>query len=180
VLVSERYARAHGLKPAWIRGLGQNSETLWMGQRVGARSVGDHADADALAVAFDIAYDQAGVKDPASQVDVAEIYAPFSSTELHVVEAAGLAKKGQTAAMLKDGHFHLGSEGVVVNPSGGVQCTNPISVTGVVRLGEVANQVLGRAGERQVENARVGIASAIGGDHQFYSTMVVCSDLEEI
>jgi acetyl-CoA C-acetyltransferase len=180
VLISERYAKKNGLKPAWIRGLGQNSETYWMGNRVGPKAVGDHADADALAVAFQRAYDQAGITNPSEQVDVAEIYAPFSSVELHVIEAAGLAEKGKSPAALANGDYTLGGNGVTVNPSGGTQCTNPIAVTGLIRVGEAANQVLGQAGAHQVQGARVAIASAIGGDHQFYSTMVICSDLEEI
>jgi acetyl-CoA C-acetyltransferase len=53
-------------------------------------------------------------------------------------------------------------------------------VTGVIRVGEAANQVLGKSGPIQVPGARVATASAIGGDHQFYSTMVICTDLKEI
>lgn len=180
VLISERYARERGLKPAWIRGIGQNSETYWMGDRVGPKAVGDHADADALAVAFQRAYDQAGIVDPNRQIDVAEIYAPFSSVELHVIEAAGFAAKGKSPIALANGDYTLGGSGVTINPSGGTQCTNAIAVTGLVRVGEAVNQVMGKAGAHQVEGARVAVASAIGGDHQFYSTMVISSDLEEI
>ena len=100
VLVSERYAKAHGLTPAWIRGIGQNTETFWMGNRVGPTAASDHGDADALAVAFQVAYTQAGITDPRSQIDVAEIYSPFSSVELHVIEAAGLADKGKAPLAL--------------------------------------------------------------------------------
>lgn len=180
VLVSERYATAHGLKAAWIRGIGQNTETYWMGDRVGPKAVGDHADADALATAFQRAYDQAGITNPRNQIHAAEIYAPFSSVELHVIEAAGLAAKGAAPIHLAAGEFALGSDGVVVNPSGGVLCSNPIAVTGTVRVAEAALQVLGRAGDHQVPGASVAVASAIGGDHQFYSVMVLTNDLEEI
>jgi len=177
VVASERWVADRGLEDqtAWITGVGQNVETFWMGDRMGPKATQDHADADALAVAFDRAYAQAGVVDPASEIDVAEVYAPFSSVELHVIEAAGLCEKGGSPAALREGRFHLGSDGPVVNPSGGVLCTNPIAVTGLVRAGEVALQLTGRAGERQVPGARVGIASAIGGDHQFYATMVLAT-----
>lgn len=180
VLVSERYAKAHGLQAAWIRGIGQNTETYWMGDRVGQKALGDHADADALATAFERAYKQAGVTNAREQIDVAEIYAPFSSVELHVIEAAGLSGKGQAPQDLADGRFALGDGGTIVNPSGGVLCANPIAVTGTIRVGEAANQVLGRSGGHQVPDARIAVASAIGGDHQFYSTMVLSTDLEEI
>jgi acetyl-CoA C-acetyltransferase len=176
VLVSERYAKANGLRPAWIRGIGQNTETYWMGDRVGPKCTGDHGDADGLATAFHRAYRLAGVTDPVHEVDVAEIYAPFSSVEFHVIEAP----KGAAPARIARGEFELGANGCVVNPSGGVLCANPISVTGVVRVAEAALQVQGRAGAHQVEGARVAIASAIGGDHQFYSAMVLSNDLEPI
>jgi len=180
VLVSEKYAKEHNLQPAWIRGIGQNTETFWMGDRVGPKHRGDHADAVSLEEAFQTAYEMAGVTDPKTQVDVAEVYAPFSSVELHVIEAAGLAERGGAPALLREGKFRLGNEGTVVNPSGGTLCSNPIAVTGTIRVGEAANQVRGRAGAIQVPGARVAVASAIGGDHQFYSTMVLSTDLEEI
>jgi acetyl-CoA C-acetyltransferase len=180
IVASEDFIERTGRSAAWIRGLGQNTETFWMGDRVGDAHIGDHADADALAVAFERAYAQAGVTDPRTQIDVAEIYSPFSSVEFHVIEAAGLCDRGQAPARLAEGAFHLGAEGVVVNPSGGTQCTNPIAITGTVRVIEAASQVLGRAGERQVAGANVAIASAIGGDHQFYSTFVIANHLDPI
>jgi len=180
VLVSERYAKAHGLKAAWIRGMGQNTETFWMGDRVGPMAIGDHGDADGLATAFQRAYAQAGITDPRTQIHVAEVYAPFSCVELHLIEAAGFAAKGAAPRHLAAGEFALGSDGVIVNPSGGTLCSNPIAVTGTVRVAEAALQVLGRAGGHQVPGASVAVASAIGGDHEFYSTMVLTNNLEEI
>jgi acetyl-CoA C-acetyltransferase len=180
VLASEDWIRRNGRSAAWIRGIGQNTETFWMGDRVGSHAVGDHADAPALATAFQRAYDMAGLTDVRSQVHAAEVYAPFSSVELHVIEAAGLAARGEAPKHIANGEFRLGQGGPVVNPSGGTQCSNPIAVTGAIRVGEAATQVLGKAGDRQVPDARVAIASAIGGDHQYYSTMVLADSLEEI
>lgn len=180
VIVSGDVARRLGRPVAWVRGIGQNSETFWMGDRVGPAADGDHADADALELAIVRAYEQAGITDPRAQIDVAELYAPFSSVELHVIEAARLAAKGESFRRIADGEFALGSEGTVVNPSGGTLCTNPIAVTGLVRAAEVALQVTGRAEQRQVPGADVGLATAIGGDHQFYASMVLANHLERI
>lgn len=183
VIVSEEFAQRTGKEVAWIRGIGQNSETFWMGDRVGPKATGDHADADALEEAIVRSYRQAGVTDPRSQIDVGELYAPFSSVELHAIEAAQFCEKGESFRRIADGEFALGAEGTslpVVNPSGGTLCTNPIAVTGLVRAAEVALQVTGRAGDRQVEGADVGLATAIGGDHQFYASMVLSNHLEEI
>lgn len=180
VLMSEDAARRSGRPVAWVRGIGQNSETFWMGDRVGPKATGDHADADALATAIERSYAQAGVTDPIAQIDVAELYAPFSSVELHAIEAAGLCAKGESFGRIADGEFGLGAHGPVVNPSGGTLCSNPIAVTGLVRAAEVALQVTGRAGERQVPGAGVGVATAIGGDHQFYASMVIANHLDPI
>ena len=180
VLMSEEMARRSGRPVAWIRGIGQNSETFWMGDRVGPKAQGDHADADGLKLAIQRAYSQAGVTDPRKQIDVAELYAPFSSVELHAIEAAQLCEKGGSFGRIAAGEFALGAEGPIVNPSGGTLCSNPIAVTGLVRAAEVALQVTGRAQLRQVPDANVGLATAIGGDHQFYAAMVLANHLKEI
>jgi acetyl-CoA C-acetyltransferase len=180
LLVSKDMAARLNRPVAWIRGIGQNTETFWMGDRVGPRAVGDHGNVAALAAAFQRAYARAGVTDPASQLQAAEIYAPFSSTELHVIEAAGLCPHGEAYKRLADGEFTFGAGTTVVNPSGGVLCTNPIAVTGLVRAAEASLQVLGRAEDRQVDGATAAVASAIGGDHQIYAAMVIANHLERI
>ncbi len=172
VLASEDYIRRHNLEAVWITGVAHCSESYYLGDRMGKGFVADHADAHALAESFKSAYRMAGIKDPASQVDVAELYAPFSNTEFHAIEAAGLAKLGESPRMVREGYFQLGGK-TPVNPSGGTLCTNAIAVTAMVRVAEAALQVWGRAGARQVQGAKVGIASGNGGDHQFFGTMVV-------
>jgi acetyl-CoA C-acetyltransferase len=114
----------------------------------------------------------AGIEKPQKQVHVAELYAPFSNTEFHAIEAAGLAGLGESVAQVRAGRFTLGGE-IPVNPSGGTLCTNAIAVTAMVRVMEIVQQVRGTAGAHQAKGARVGIASGNGGDHQFFGTMVV-------
>lgn len=172
IFCSEERARRLPGPRAWVAGVGNCAETYFMGDRMGPRAVHDHADADALAEAIARAYRQAGIGDPRREIDVAELYAPFSNIELHAIEAAGLADKGQAGPWLDRGEFHLGSR-QPVNPSGGVLCANPIAVTAMVRVAEAALQVMGRAGERQVPGARTALATGIGGDHQFYGAMVL-------
>lgn len=180
VLASQDYIERAGLSAAWIRGIGQSSETFWMGDRLGPKATGDHADAPGLREAIYRAYDQAGITDPTRQIDVAEIYAPFSNVELHAIEAAGFCGLGESFGRIAEGEFAFGSDGPIVNPSGGVLCTNPIAVTGLVRVAESALQVTRRAGDRQVDDADVALATAIGGDHQFYAATVIVNHLEEI
>jgi acetyl-CoA C-acetyltransferase len=172
VLASEKYIKDRNLDAVWITGVGHCSETYYLGDRMGQGYTADHADAYALGHAFKRAYRMAGITDPQKQVDVAELYAPFSNTEFHSIEAAGVADLGQSVGDLRNGRFNIGGE-IPVNPSGGVLCTNAIAVTAMIRVAEVALQVRGTAGEHQVKGARVGIASGNGGDHQFFGTMVV-------
>lgn len=172
VLASEKYIKDRKLDAVWITGVGHCSESYYIGDRMGNGFTADHADAFALKGSFERAYRMAGISDPQKQVDVAELYAPFSNTEFHSIEAAGLAAPGESPAQLKQGRFTLGGE-LPVNPSGGTLCTNAIAVTAMIRVAEVALQVAGRAGGHQVKGARVGIASGNGGDHQFFGTMVV-------
>jgi len=172
VLASERYIKERNLDAVWITGVGHCSETYYIGDRMGHGQLADHADAYALGRSMQRSYKMAGITEPKRQVHVAELYAPFSNTEFHSIEAAGLAEIGQSPAMVREGQFKIG-HGIPVNPSGGTLCTNAIAVTAMIRVAEVALQVWGRAGGHQVEGARVGIASGNGGDHQFFGTMVV-------
>ena len=172
VLASERYIKERNLQAVWITGVGHCSETYYIGDRMGEGYTADHADAYALKGAIDRAYRMAGITSPREQVDVAELYAPFSNTEFHSIEAASLAELGQSPAMLREGQFQLGGN-IPVNPSGGVLCTNAIAVTAMVRAAEVALQVWNRAGGHQVAGAKRGVASGNGGDHQFFGAMVI-------
>ena len=172
VLASEKYIKDRKLDAVWITGLGHCTETYYLGDRMGRSFTADHADAYALGESFKRSYKMAGITDPGKQVHVAELYSPFSNTEFHAIEAAGLAGLGQSVAGVREGRFSIGGA-IPVNPSGGTLCTNAIAVTAMIRVAEVALQVRGTAGGHQVKGARVGIASGNGGDHQFFGTMVV-------
>ncbi|MDY7545265.1 thiolase family protein [Glaciimonas sp. CA11.2] len=172
ILASEKYIKDRNLDAVWITGLGHCSESYYIGDRMGNDFLADHADAFALSRSFERTYKMAGITDPQKQIHVAELYAPFSNTEFHSIESAGLAKIGTSVEQLKEGRYTIGGE-IPVNPSGGTLCTNAIAVTAMIRVAEVALQVWGKAGAHQVKGARVGVASGNGGDHQFFGTMVI-------
>ena len=173
VLASEAFVRANKLDAVWITGLAHCAETYWMGDRMGNDPTAEHAEAHALRRSFERSYRMAGITDPTRQVHVAELYAPFSNTEFHAIDAAGLvARSGDSVPLLRAGVFDLSGQ-LPVNPSGGTLCTNAIAVTAMARVAEVALQVWGRAGAHQAKGARLGIASGNGGDHQIFGTMVI-------
>jgi len=176
VLHSKDRAQRLGRPVAWIKGLASCAETYYMGDRMGPRAAHDHAESDALRTAASQAYAMAGIRDPTTEIDVAELYAPFSNTELHAIQDVCLCERGEVARLLEADHFSL--EGPQpVNPSGGVMCANPIAITALVRVAEAALQVMGRAQTRQVPGARKAAATGIGGDHQFFGVMVVDNEL---
>ena len=162
--------------PAWISGIAMAGETYYIGDRLQPSARGyDYGDAEALAVAAEHAYAMAGITDPRSQIDAVETYASFTPVEIHNAEALGLADLGTAAALFDEGYFDLdGAQ--PLNPSGGVICTNPISVTAMVRFVEAVLQVQGRAGAHQVPDAKTVVATGAGGSHQFFNVAVVTSE----
>jgi len=162
--------------PAWISGLSMAGETYYIGDRLQTSERGyDYGDAEALAVAAEHAYAMAGITDPRTQIDAVESYASFTPVEIHNAEALGLADLGTAGPLFAEGYFDLDGE-IPFNPSGGVICTNPISVTAMVRFVEAVLQVQGRAGAHQVPGAKTVVASGAGGSHQFFNVAVVTSE----
>lgn len=175
VVSSDDSVEEHGLNPAWITGVGHRADSYFMGDRMGdstdmGPAASDHANYDYLAEAAEQAYEMAGIDDPREEFDVGELYAPFSSIEFPIVEALGLAEKGEGVAAHREGRFDLDGE-TAVNPSGGTLCANPIAVTALARVAEAALQIRGRAGERQVPNVEGAVATGPGGSHQFHGVL---------
>lgn len=175
VIASERVVSELKAPAAWINGCGAVSNGVFLGDRMGPRSLTEYGEWEELRRAAQHAYAQAGIKDPRLEVDVAEIYAPFSIHEIMAVEALGFCDAGEGGRLIAEGYFDFGGE-VVTNPSGGTLCSNPIGVTGLVRVCDAALQVMGLAGDYQVPGARVAVATAAGGSSQFQTCVVLGSE----
>jgi acetyl-CoA C-acetyltransferase len=117
----------------------------------------------ATQVAAKKAYEDAGVTDPATEIDFAEVHDCFSFVELVTYEDLGLCKKGEGKRLVEDKFTELGHE-LPVNPSGGLlSCGHPVGATGVRMLYELTRQLQGKCDKRQVKDARLGLAHNIGG-----------------
>jgi len=55
-------------------------------------------------------------------------------------------------------------------------CSNPIGVTGLVRVADAALQVMGKAGEGQVAGVQNALSTAIGGSVQFVNCTILGAD----
>ena len=128
------------------------------------------AGADAAAALWQ----QAGITDPAGEIDAAEIYVPFSWFEPMWLENLGFAAPGEGWRLTEAGETEIGGS-LPVNPSGGVLSSNPIGASGLLRFAEAALQVMGRAGAHQVAGARTALGHAYGGGSQYFSMWVVSS-----
>jgi acetyl-CoA acyltransferase len=120
-----------------------------------------------------MAYETAGLG-PES-IDCAEIDHPTAAGELHAYEALQFAPDGQGAELVDSGFTALG--GVLpVNTSGGALAQGEATgAAGIAQLCELAWQLRGEAGRRQVPGARVGLALASGreGDRGIVSLTLV-------
>jgi acetyl-CoA C-acetyltransferase len=175
VIASERFIKKlKKKKAAWIKGVASCTNSYYMGDRMDGFGVNDHADAEGLLLAAKRAYGTAGISNPKKEIDVAEIYAPFTSTELAAVEALGFCEKGESGICNEKGVFDMDGD-IPVNPSGGVLTANPISVTALARVAEAALQVTEKAEKRQVERAKTAVATGEGGSLQFYTVTVLSS-----
>ena len=108
-----------------------------------------------------------------TQIDVAEIYVPFSWFEPMWLENLGLRGAGAGLEAHRGRRDRAIGGRLPVNPSGGVLCSNPIGASGLLRFAEAAMQVMGRAGEHQVAGARTALGHAYGGGSQFFAMWVV-------
>jgi len=145
-------------RPAWIKAVATAHEQQYMGD-----SPKRLAEMRSLVAASRRAYQYAGIVNPRKELDVAEIYEVASFAELAMYENLGFCAKGEGGKLIDAGVTELTGE-LPVNPSGGVLSTNPVGATALIRVAEAALQIMGKAGRRQVENARTALATGYGGN----------------
>jgi acetyl-CoA acetyltransferase len=107
------------------------------------------------------AYEACGIGP--EDLDLVEVHDDFTSLELVAYEDLGLCPKGEAGRFIDEGLSDFGGK-CVVSPSGGLLAKgHPIGATGVAQLVEIAWQLRGECGKRQVEGAKVGLAHNGGG-----------------
>jgi len=109
------------------------------------------------------AYEEAGIKNPRKEISLMELHDCFSITELSTYEDLGISPRGKAMKDIMDGFFDLDGK-IPCQPDGGLKCFgHPIGASGLRMLYEVYNQLLGRCGERQVKDPRLGLTHNLGG-----------------
>ncbi|WP_406415923.1 thiolase domain-containing protein [Streptomyces sp. NBC_00873] len=125
ILAAGDTARALCTRPAWIRGIDHRIEAHSLGVR-------DLTDSPSTRLAAE----RAGAFE--GPVDTVELHAPFTSQEVVLRRALGLAA------------------GVSVNPSGGALAANPVMAAGLIRLGEAAARIQRGESDRALAHATSG------------------------
>ncbi|MDO8503774.1 MAG: thiolase domain-containing protein [bacterium] len=107
------------------------------------------------------ALNMAGVE--IKDIKVAEVHDCFTIAEILAMEDLGFCKKGDGGRFVAKGITKLGGK-LPINTSGGLKaCGHPVGATGVKQIVEIANQLRGRLGKRQVKDANVGLTQNVGG-----------------
>ncbi len=106
------------------------------------------------------AYAEAGVS--ASDLDFAEVYDLSSAYEMDWYEHIGLCEPGKARELLHSGETSIGGR-IPVNPSGGLGAFGEaIPAQAIAQVCELTWQLRGEAGDRQVDDATVGMSINYG------------------
>lgn len=109
------------------------------------------------------AYAEAGIGNPREQLSMIEVHDCFSITEFVTMEDLGISTEGRAANDILDG-FYDAAGGVPCQIDGGLKCFgHPIAASGLRMAYETYNQLLGRAGERQLKDPSLGLTHNLGG-----------------
>jgi acetyl-CoA acetyltransferase len=117
---------------------------------------------DRLTQATDAAWEAWGLGP--DDFDLVELHDATAPEELYALESMGFFGSGEAGPATEAGRTGVDTPGLVVNSSGGlVGRGHPLGATGLAQVVELAAQLRGRAGARQVSGARLGLAVNTGG-----------------
>ncbi len=155
IFAGERKARKLSPNPAWVWGTSIRHSYSSFGDI-------DYETMPTMEAACKEIYSSFGINEPLKELDVVELYQPYTFAGLKWIESMGICSPGEAPQLVWDGETDMGGE-LPFNPSGGVLATNCIGATGLLRIGEAALQIQGRAGDMQVEGAERAMTTGFGG-----------------
>ncbi|WP_084470974.1 thiolase family protein [Nocardia speluncae] len=159
VLAEEEVARSTGRPYVRVRSRGFYHE----GAHQISETPNDMTALEAARVAGRQAYDDAGVT--ASDIDLAEIYAPCTIVEVLAAEALGLMPRGMGAKYAAEGRTGLGGDIPICTSGGLTSRGHPAYITPLYSFVEAFEQLCGAAGARQVHDVELALTSAELGNY---------------
>jgi acetyl-CoA C-acetyltransferase len=161
ILCSEKFAKTHSKNYIEVIGSGRGGSPATLQGRDQMTTI------PSTKIAAEAAYKMAGVTP--KDIDFAEVHDCFTIAEIVDTEDLGFYNKGHGVEAVREGRTTLNGE-ISINPSGGLKAKgHPIGATGVGQVVEVFDQLTGKAGERTVKDARIGLT------HNFGATGASCA-----
>lgn len=129
-------------------------------------------------VAAERAYRDAGITNPAAQLDLIEVHDCFSITEMVLMEDLMLSEQGRAVFDVLDGRYDRDGA-MPCQIDGGLKCFgHPVGASGLRMVYEVYQQLGGNAGERQLKKVDLGLTQNLGGHpHQNVSAISIIGRL---
>ena len=155
ILASMEVAKKSGKPFVRIKASVQTSDAIALHSRKDLSTI------PVVQTAADKAYKMAGISP--DDLDVVEVHDCFTIAELVVMEELGLVERGKSGDAVSSGMTKIGGK-IPINTSGGLKSKgHPVGATGVAQVAEIVEQLRGNAGERQVQNAKIGMTQNMGG-----------------
>ena len=124
--------------------------------------------------AGDIAFDQAGVT--REDIDVAGLYDCFTITMIRDLEELRFCRLGEGTQYVKEGHTRLGGS-MPCNTDGGLLSNSHVGLPHGLFTVEVARQLRGECGDRQVPGAKIRLTLSQGASvHGYAGVLVMATD----
>ncbi|NOZ50339.1 MAG: thiolase family protein [Chloroflexi bacterium] len=156
IVTSAQRARTLSERPAYLLGEGSRVTHFALSQEPDMTRFG-------YAAAAADAYAMAGLS-PAD-IDLAELYDSYPIFQLIALEELGLCARGEAGSFVLAGHTWPGGKLPMTTNGGMLSQGHTGAGGGISILIEAARQLMGKAGERQVPNARFAIETATGGTY---------------
>lgn len=161
IMCSEKFAKEHGGDYIEVIGSGRGGSPAALQGREHMTTI------PSTKIAAEAAYKMAGITP--KDVDFAEVHDCFTIAEIVDTEDLGFFEKGKGVDAVREDRTKLNSD-ISINPSGGLKSKgHPIGATGVGQVVEVYDQLTGKAGQRTVKDAKIGLT------HNFGATGASCA-----
>ena len=154
VICSEKFAKDHSKDYIQVIGSGRGGSPAALQGRQHLTTI------PSTKIACEAAYKMAGITP--KDVDFAEVHDCFTIAEVVDTEDLGFFEKGKGVDAVREGLTKRNGQ-IPINPSGGLKSKgHPIGATGVGQVVEVFDQLTGKAGERTVNDAKIGLTQNFG------------------
>ena len=154
IICSEKFAKEHSKDYIQVIGSGRGGSPAALQGREHLTTI------PSTRIASEAAYKMAGITP--KDIDFAEVHDCFTIAEILDTEDLGFFEKGQGVQAVREGQTKRNGQ-IPINPSGGLKSKgHPIGATGVGQIVEVFDQLTGKAGERTIKDAKIGLTQNFG------------------